>query len=658
MSRDIVRIPNLPVFLGRQVAFARHLDARHVAVAGWGSKPSGARARALAERSGLPLQLLEDGFLRSIERNGPPLSLVVDDLGIYYNAAHPSRLEVLIGQPLTAPQEQRARGLIQTWRAGRLSKYNQSRDYQGPLPERFVLVCDQVSKDTSVSGGLADKQIFQHMLDAALRENPDCEVVVKIHPDTVSRDRRGCFDVGALRGNPRIRLINENCHPVRLIEQAQAVYTVTSQIGFEALIWGKPVRCFGMPFYAGWGLTGDQLAAPARRGKATLEQLAHAALVAYPRYVDPETGQRCEAETAFGFAARQRQMRERFPPHIHALGFSRWKRPILKRFLAGSDIRFVHDPRRLPPGATVALWGRRNPALPEGIKTIRIEDGFLRSVGLGADLTRPLSWVCDEVGIYYDASRPSQLEKILATAEFPPGLLARAAALRARILQAGLTKYNVDTASWRRPPAAKRVILVPGQIEQDASVRYGAPGICTNLELLRSVRAANPGAHIVYKPHPDAVAGLRKAGQAEHRAQGFCDETVTGVDMAGLLDCVDEVHTLTSLTGFEALLRGLPVTCYGQPFYAGWGLTTDIAPIARRERRLDLDALVAASLILYPVYVSRNTDCFTTPEQAVTELVDWRRTGPATLPLWRRGLRAVLRLRQRVIERNGPGQGA
>ena len=40
-----------------------------------------------------------------------------------------------------------------------------------------------------------------------------------------------------------------------------------------------------------------------------------------------------------------------------------------------------------------------------------------------------------------------------------------------------------------------------------------------------------------------------------------------------LLGIVDEVHTLTSLTGFEALLRGIEVHAYGGPFYAGWGLT-------------------------------------------------------------------------------------
>jgi len=65
--------------------------------------------------------------------------------------------------------------------------------------------------------------------------------------------------------------------------------------------------------------------------------------------------------------------------------------------------------------------------------------------------------------------------------------------------------------------------------------------------------------------------------------------------------------TLTSLSGFDALLRGKAVTTYGLPFYAGWGLTTDMAfaatsCFARRTRQLSLDELVAATLLRYPVY--------------------------------------------------------
>ncbi len=74
---------------------------------------------------------------------------------------------------------------------------------------------------------------------------------------------------------------------------------------------------------------------------------------------------------------------------------------------------------------------------------------------------------------------------------------------------------------------------------------------------------------------------------------------IRGVSTAALLSEIDELHTLTSLAGFEALLRGRRVVVYGRPFYAGWGLTTDLAQIDR-GRRLTLEELVAGALILYP----------------------------------------------------------
>ena len=114
--------------------------------------------------------------------------------------------------------------------------------------------------------------------------------------------------------------------------------------------------------------------------------------------------------------------------------------------------------------------------------------------------------------------------------------------------------------------------------------------------------------------------------------------------MGTLLSGVDEVHVLTSLAGFEALLRGKKVTCYGQPFYAGWGLTDDRMPPARRTRRLTLDELVAGTLILYPTYVSRVTGKFTTPERALDELLEWRQQKPTGMPLWRKALRFAIRL--------------
>jgi capsular polysaccharide export protein len=632
-SRRMRDLAGLASLLGTQPVLARRWNAADFdCVAGWGRKPTSLTAQALARRLKRPFITVEDGFLRSVGRGDqdPPLSIVMDDIGIYYDAGAPSHLERLIGIPLTDEQAARSRRLIAGWRDAKVSKYNHEREYVGELPKRFVLVIDQTFNDDSIRCGFADKSSFRAMLAAALRDNPDCTVLVKTHPDVWAGRKKGHFDLREIQQFERVRVLGTDCHPVRLLREAEAVYAVTSQLGFEALIWGKPVRCFGMPFYAGWGLTQDEIGAPARRSFVSLEQLVHAALVSYPRYIDPYDGQRTEIETVIDYLGLQRRMRSRFPQSIHALGFSRWKRPAIRDFFNGSELTFHKTSKGIPAEACVAIWGNApTERLPQGTKLIRVEDGFLRSVGLGAELRRPLSLAIDHRGIYYDSGRPSLLETILASAEFSVALVERARKLRERLTAERLTKYNLNASSWSRPAAVRKVILVPGQVESDASIRFGAPATKTNIGLLRAVRDASPDAHIVYKPHPDVVAGLRDKGSGEDEAIGIADEIVTDVSIVDLIAQIDEVHTLTSLTGFEALIRGKAVTCYGQPFYSGWGLTTDILPVERRTRRLSIDELVAGSLILYPTYVSQKTGRFATPERIVDELIAGRDQGSA-----------------------------
>jgi capsular polysaccharide export protein len=215
--------------------------------------------------------------------------------------------------------------------------------------------------------------------------------------------------------------------------------------------------------------------------------------------------------------------------------------------------------------------------------------------------------------------------------------------LRARIVAQRITKYNVGAGSWSRPAGARRVILVPGQVESDASIAYGASRIRSNIGLLAAVRAAEPDAYVVYKPHPDVVARLRQPGQHEGDASRLCDEVVADTPIDVLLERVDEVHVLTSLAGFEALLRGCRVVVYGWPFYAGWGLTEDRDPPPRRGRPRSLDELVAATLILYPTYISHTTGRFTSPERVLDELGAWRERGVTRLPFWRRVWRGLNR---------------
>jgi capsular polysaccharide export protein len=647
LTRGLQRVATLDALLPewQLVRSARPRDAD--AVLAWGQRPSAETARVWAERHGLTLLRAEDGFLRSLGLGSscPPLSIVLDDRGMHFDVSAPSRIEALIATPCSAVQQARGERLQRAWVEARVSKYNHVRD---GLPEALlpsaalgpVLVIDQTAGDASIRGAGADPGSFRRMLEAALDEHPRAPIWLKVHPDVIAGHKRGHFADLPAGAASRILLIADDVHPPALIEASQAVYVVSSQMGFEALLRQRPVRCFGLPFYAGWGLTRDALPRPERRAGVTptLGGLVHAALVAYPRCLDPETGQRTEPETLIAHLGLQRRMRDRLPTQVQVLGFSRWKRPIARVFLQGTAPDFVRRPAGIDPQRPVAVWGRREiPVTADQgppVRTLRVEDGFIRSVGLGADLVRPLSWVVDDLGIYFDATVPSRLEHLLRHYPFDAALRARAAALRQTIVAAGLTKYNVGQGDWQRPPHARRVVLVPGQVETDASIRWGAADIRTNAELLAAVRQAEPQAWLVYKPHPDVVAGLRHGGAAPHDTlpAGLCDEVVVDTPMHRLLDQVDAVHTLTSLTGFEALMRGRAVSTWGLPFYAGWGLTDDRAPAdhpalqrrRQREQPLQLDELVAATLILYPSYVSRRSGAYTTPERALQELREWR----------------------------------
>jgi len=338
------------------------------------------------------------------------------------------------------------------------------------------------------------------------------------------------------------------------------------------------------------------------------------------------------------------------PASARVLGLSRRKRRYLAAFLPATRLRPTRDASGAAPGEALIVWA--SSAAASSLESrpdqplLRIEDGFLRSVGLGAQLTRPLSWVVDSRGIYYDPCRPSDLEHLLSTTIFTPSLLGRAARLRERIVAHDISKYNVGDTDWQElsPAAATRpVVLVAGQVEADASLRAGAGPARSNAALIAAARAAHPDGWLVYKPHPDVVAGLRRAGRDEHDATRLCDEVVTAAPISRLIERASAVHVMTSLTGFEALLRGKQVHCHGLPFYAGWGLTFDTVRAERRGRRLTLDELVAAALILYPRYVSLRTGRPCAVEQTLDELIDWRARDNGAPRWWQRLLKPVLR---------------
>lgn len=299
---------------------------------------------------------------------------------------------------------------------------------------------------------------------------------------------------------------------------------------------------------------------------------------------------------------------------VAALGFAHWKRPTVAPLLwNGADTPFRRGVPALAAGDQVAVWRSRLSVAQAralaGRPVLEVEDGFIRSAGLGADCVPPLSICVDEQGAHFDPNQPSGLEIILQNSHFPSDLLARAQQLRAAIVAGGLSKYERGgTAALPRPGGARRHVLVPGQVEDDRAVTSGG-ALASNLELLRRARTeAGPEAYVIYKPHPDVLAGHRTGLIAEADMAALADRVETTAPMAALIAMADELHVNSSLAGFEALMRGKPVTVHGVPFYAGWGLTIDRGPVpARRTARRTLDEVVAAAYLLYPRYLDPET---------------------------------------------------
>ncbi len=613
-------------------------------VAVWGKSPTSGRGEAVSGATGSPLLYVEDAFLRSIKpgRSGePPLGLTIDRLRPYFDSAGPSDLELLLKEtPFDdAALLTRARDAMARMRALHLSKYNDF-DLTLPAPEPgYVLVIDQTRDDAAIEHGNASVAHFREMLVYAQQDFPGARIIIKSHPETTDGHRSGHF--GPEHLTDRMTLLSDPISPYELMDGALAVYTVSSTLGFEAILAGHKPNVFGQPFYAGWGLTEDHQPIDRRQRRLTRAQLFAGVMMLYPKWYDPYHDRLCELEEVLDTLEAMTRARRQDRQGYSAVGMSAWKTAHLSRFFG--DVAFVStEQEALRSGKPILSWaGKTSELMPRQCTAplYRVEDGFLRSRGLGAELIPPLSLVTDQTGIYYDPRAASDLELLIkGSTELPQDALDRAERLRREVIKAGLSKYNLEAPAVEFDAGGRDVILVVGQVEDDASVTTGAPEMPSNDMLIEAVRRDFPESFLVYKPHPDVEAGLRAGGLSS-----AVDFVANRADPIAMLGRCDRVATLTSLLGFEALLREIPVTCYGVPFYAGWGLTEDRCPTPpRRDAQPTLAQLVHACLIGYPRYFDPKTGQPCPPEVVV------HRLATADIPKPGTGNRVLAKLQHRL----------
>ncbi len=647
------RIAHLPAFL--QGAVVDHADdATHLA--GWGYRPSGKRAARLARRTNRPMVYLEDGLLATSP--GLPvthrMSLAVDSRAPYFDTRVSTDLEELIlGTPQAQPS---AAALRAQWAELGVGKY--ASGVHGALPETIalartrnrpvVLLLDQLAGDASLEPGLAGPDPWGRMLEHAARTFPDALLVLKPHPRAGKRGARLFKRRGAFPGvsHPNLWRCPQSVPLATLLTACDHVYTVTSQAGFEALLAGKPVTCVGHPWYAGWGLTTD-LHVPARRAQLparSLDAVFEAAMMRYLRYVHPSTGAPISLAEALAHLALQLQVARSTPRQVAIVDAQLWKKPFYEDFFQCSQVSYVTQDevsRLRPSGTALVTWGQRTPQgvvdrwRSEGYTVLQAEDGFLRSVGLGCELTRPVSMSFDAEGLYSDPRTQSSL--VREVQEPLSGAQEREAQQLLRLHNSlKLSKYlgssSGETVHWRTADRLSRndaqVLLICGQVADDISVKSGACPFASFEALVNHLRRTNPEALIIYRPHPDVVKGLRP-GEMQVSAADVNDPFSS---TRLLTESADEVHVINSLAGFEALMAGRKVVTWGLAWYAGWGLTEDRVQPARATRA-SLLQLVHAAYVRHVRYFDGTSRQYVTACTAA-ELLAQQRQAQAGVQSW------------------------
>ncbi len=628
------------------------------------------------KKNNVKVVFIEDGFVRSIQlgaSKAPPMSLCLDTRTPYFNSQQPSDLEVLLNEYDFAADSDllgRAARAIKLLVDSGVSKYNNAAPVDivriyGPKTAKRILVIGQVEDDASIQFGCEQTLTNNDVVQLAVKENPGAQIIYKPHPDVLEGHR-------SLRSDPDdvadiAQILTQKIPMAQALATIDHVYTITSLAGFEALLRGIKVTALGAPFYSGWGLTDDRQVTSRRMRKLELTQLFAGAYLLYPRYFDPNSGAKRELEDTIA------QIRADYKkaPSMPALGLEsagagaastqvKTPRPdIIPTYLLGDlnyksllgcwfdERKFSHIPSATTENEFVGKFKKGldantyadffvagdscAPYLKKyiessGKKITYLTEGFIRSVELDTKKALPYSLLLDRRAPHYDSRRPTDLEELLNGYDFDAdaALMERARLLLEKFLQSGLSKYNhvagISDLEAIYGVKDKIRVLVLGQIEDAASLKLANPRNYTNNDLVTIAAMENPGAQIIFKPHPDVLNKVRTTASNPAKVMHLCSVLEQDLPIAQALETVDHVYTISSFGGFEALLRGIRTTTLGLPFYAGWGLGDDRHQLNRRKRKLNIEHAFAAAYVLYPVYVDPIYKMIISAERAITRL--------------------------------------
>lgn len=262
-------------------------------------KPDEAQNDVIKETGKTPL-VFDKGLLQSPDKQ--LFSIILGGESSYYDARTESMIEMHLNSKAKTDKNKisLAESAIRNIKKLKITKnpgYVYSEDDTG-FGDNIVVVIDQDKSDPRIEASFASAATFEQMLDEAVRDNPDTDIV--IFKDGKSDNTHITQDVIS-KYNVNISIADSSLHPHKLFGISKKTYTVSSDLGMEALLYNNDVHCFGVTFYSNWGETKDKLQAERRTRSRNITDIFFAAYIRFSRYCAPGMENSCNINKAIKY---------------------------------------------------------------------------------------------------------------------------------------------------------------------------------------------------------------------------------------------------------------------------------------------------------------------------------------------------------------------
>lgn len=572
---------------------------------------------------------LAHGIISSYSTNEDSFSLYQSFQGVYFDSRHESNIESLLRSSWTPDEQDNvianlALQMINKYRITKTNDYPQvsfSFFLNNGLPN--VLLIDQPIGDESVIYGSSNEQTFNDMLLHVFHNADIANIYIKLHPDTINYGKEGYLQKLLHKHNlyehPLIHVIEDNYNIASFFNFVDEVFVVTSQVGFEALLRGKTVSCFGMPFYSGWGLTNDMQVSTKPKPERTIIDLFVAIMLKYTSYINPFTQKIGNILDLLEYISLQQ--RHNLKQEIAFYKSNQTTISSLKHSVK-SKIE-INNSKKLPKYENYLILTDNEKSYDEIVNQPHhafVRDGFMFSSNINKKT--PSSIIIDYNGSYFNPKNYTDLEFLLNHEQFTEYEYIMAE----NFLIAYHNKINslLEKESSgllnkiKQENSDKKIIFVPGQDEECELFMYGSTKIKSNLQLVSQLCSQVENSVIIYKPFIDPKSSKDKMVEQSslkmlNNTAKYKNNVVYIEKKASISHCIniaDEIHTINSNVALDAILKKKIVVTYGLPFYGGHGLTIDTEVFPRQKCQLSLEEFVLGTYLLYPRYNLYQKDYF------------------------------------------------